>query len=100
MKTFRQFLKEGRASISGDLYVKLSKALDAVLSSSRFKTYRELEKHYVDNKIGKDHKMRARWDLYNHITAPKHMDGQSRQELNKFTDNQIDTALKSLTGIK
>jgi hypothetical protein len=103
MKTLQQFLKENRnllveSKISGALYQKIERAIKDVLAKSNAKTFKDVENHYIKNKLGKDHKKRARWDLFWAIPQ------KTRDELNIYgsgaNDDHLDTALKKITNIR
>jgi len=87
--------------INGMLFNALKKEIDSTLVSSPFDSYKEMEDHYITNKIGNDHAMRARWDLFYLLdrTIQQNFINKVYYELNA-NDNHIDTALKRITGIR
>lgn len=90
------------AKIEGKLLEELRAKLEEVIQKSAFESFKEVEDHYVSNKIGtKDFKKRARWDLLHCTDRKFRVDFYLKvyQGLNG-NDEHIDTALKRVTGIR
>ena len=70
-----------------------------VLSANNYDSFNAVAEHYKKMGIGKDHARRCRWDLIN---------ASGQEGLNIIlqaynlgcNDDHIDTALKSITGIR
>lgn len=90
------------AKIEGVLYKKLESALHNVLKTKTdMKSFKDVADFYVNSKMGKDPKQRARWDLFWAIESNlrNEITSEVYDKLNG-NDSHIDSALKSITGIR
>lgn len=64
---------------------------------ARHNGFRELQQMYIDNKVGKDPQVRARWDCFWAIDR-KQRDPLVKELYEYCNDTHIDTALKRITA--